>query len=80
MKIKHYLFAGILPVMLLTGCMGGLPSCGSSDAEDLVKKIINQRSFLLGQFVSLDDVEETAVNHDAEIRVCSAKLTTTKGS
>ena len=24
MKIKHYLFAGILPVMLLTGCMGGL--------------------------------------------------------
>lgn len=22
MKIKHYLFAGILPVMLLTGCMG----------------------------------------------------------
>ena len=23
MKIKHYLFAGILPVMLLTGCMGG---------------------------------------------------------
>ena len=80
MQIKHYLFAGILPVLLLTGCMGGLPSCGSSDAEDLVKKIINQRSFLLGQFVSLDDVEETAVNHDAEIRVCSAKLTTTKGS
>lgn len=45
MKIKHYLFAGILPVMLLTGCMGGLPSCGSSDAEDLVKKSLTNAHF-----------------------------------
>lgn len=58
--------------------MGGLPSCGSSEAEGLVKKIVNQKSFFIGQFVSLDDVEETAANNEAGIRVCFATLTTTR--
>ena len=52
MKIRNGIFAGVLPAMLLTGCMGGLPSCGSSEAEGLVKKIVNQKSFFIGQFVS----------------------------
>lgn len=78
MKIRNGIFAGVLPAMLLTGCMGGLPSCGSSEAKGLVKKIVNQKSFFIGQFVSLDDVEETAANNEAGIRVCSATLTTTR--
>lgn len=45
MKIRNGIFAGVLPAMLLTGCMGGLPSCGSSEAEGLVKKIVDQKSF-----------------------------------
>lgn len=80
MKIKKNFLWVFLPAVFLTGCMSGLPSCDSGEAEDLVKQIINQRKFLLGDFVELDEINETAANHDSEIRVCSAKLTTTKGN
>lgn len=68
----------LIGALSLSACTSALPSCGSTEAENLIQKIINQRSYLVGSFVELKDVEETAFNQDAEIRVCSANLITSK--
>lgn len=74
----------LLSLLTLSAC-SGLPGCGSSDAKETIKKIINGKINvfgvpMLGEFVELNNVEEVAYNSDSEIRACSALLSTTKGT
>ena len=66
-------------VFTLTACSDSLPSCKSSDATDLVEKIVNRSSYRMGNFIELNDIEEVGFNKSSEIRLCVAELTTTHG-
>ena len=74
------------PILLAACCLAtlsacsSLPSCSSSETVGLVEEIVNSRSFILGKFVELKDIKETAFNQNSEIRMCRAELVTTHGS
>lgn len=73
-----------LAVVVLSGCgVGGLPTCGDSDATDLVGQIVNDLLDEAGvpdeRFVRLRDVEELGYNAKDELRSCYATLVTTDG-
>ncbi|WP_181297007.1 hypothetical protein [Pseudomonas sp. Q2-TVG4-2] len=70
-------------VLTVVGTMAtALPSCTSSDAEQLVATIIGDMPSvkLAGiKFVSLKEVEEQGFNEQSQLRSCSATLVTTAG-
>lgn len=78
MKLHTVIVVGTT-LVLLAGC-SSLPSYSASDTKSLVEQIVNQRSSMLGKFVELKDIDEIAFNQEREIRVCSAQLTTTRGT
>lgn len=75
---KRILATVVVGVLTLSGCVSTLPPCDSSEAQDLIQQIINQRSYLVGSFVDVQDIEETAFNKDAGVRICSARLITSR--
>lgn len=66
--------------ILLSACGSSLPDCKSGDTVELVEEIVNGKTYLLGRFIALDDIQEKAFNKEKEIRLCYANLLTTKGS
>lgn len=75
---KILVTASISSTLFLSGCIGGLPKCDSQDAKNTIQQIINSKKFMVGEFVEITHIEETAFNKDSEIRVCTGLLTTTK--
>lgn len=76
--------AAALAVAVLPACgVGGLPTCGASEATDLVGQIVNELLDEAGapdeRFVRLRDVEELGFNARDELRSCYATLVTTDG-
>lgn len=59
----------------LTGCSNKLPSCKSSEVEEVIKDIVNNKSFV-GQFVNLNNIDQRGLNKEDQIRLCSGSLVT----
>ena len=61
---------------------GGLPTCDSSDAKNLVGQIIDDMPLVKmsgAQFISLKDVSEQGFNEKSEVRSCTGTLVTSAG-
>jgi hypothetical protein len=73
------LIALSIALSALAGCSGGgLPSCTSSEVKGVIEEIAAEKSYLIGNFVNLKNIKESAFNEDAQIRTCTANLITTK--
>lgn len=69
----------ISTIILLAACSNSLPSCKSTEATGLVEQIIKRSSYLVGDFIELNEIEEVGFNKTSGIRLCFAELTTTYG-
>lgn len=62
----------------LTACGNSLPSCSSKETQEVIRKIINEKSSVFGRFVDLKNIQENAYNKKDGIRTCTAELNTSK--
>lgn len=77
--MRNKLFTvSIMAYLLLTACSNQLPSCDSKDTKNVVEEIINKRSYSVGRYVDLQNIEEEAFNKKAQLRACLATIVTTQ--
>ncbi len=74
-----YVYLLTLSLFGLTACSNdNVPKCDSTEAKEIVEEIATNKSYQIGNFVSLKNINESGFNADSQERTCSADLVTSK--